>query len=287
MTALAERAVPSERQAYAIVGALHVALLAALSLALRSVTPPPPPVEGVPVEVVTDAPAPTPAPAPPAPTPTPAPAPEPAPPPEPTPPQPTSAPKVDTPPPVDDAAPPAKVKPPKAKPEPKPLDTDALDRLLDKDTRPKRKPLDTKALARSLDADVPKTKPLDTAALAKSLDAAQPKAARAARGDAKVAAAIAAAIRAQVTPCWTLPVGGAASGKVTALLRIAINRNGSIAGRPGVVSQTGVTGANAAYARAFAEAASRAVLRCAPLKLPADQYDQWAQVEINFDPSDF
>ena len=67
---------------------------------------------------------------------------------------------------------------------------------------------------------------------------------------------------------------------------IAINRDGSIAGRPGLVGQTGVTGANAAYARAFAEAAARAVLRCAPLKLPADQYDQWKAVEINFDPSE-
>ncbi len=140
----------------------------------------------------------------------------------------------------------------------------------------------------------PKAKPLDTAALSKSLDAALPKAAPHAahatatttlHGDPRAAAAIAAAIRAQVTPCWNLPVGAATAGKVTALLHIDINRDGSIAGRPAVVSQTGVTGSNADYARAFAETARRAVLRCSPLKLPADQYDQWKAVEINFDPT--
>lgn len=277
----------SERQSYAIVGVAHLLLLAALSLALWPATPPPPP-EGVPVEIVTaDAAKPVAAP-PPAPAPEPAPvAPAPAPPPPA--PRPTPEPKAETKP-VDDAAPPEKpkpAKPAKTRPDPKPLDTDALSKLLAKDT-PKPKPLDTKALAKSLDAAQPKAKPLDTAALSKSLDAALPKAAALPkRGNPRVAAGIAAAIRAQVTPCWTLPVGGGAGGKVTALLHIAINRNGSIAGRPGLVSQTGVSAANAAYARAFAEAASRAVQRCAPLKLPADQYDAWAQVEINFNPANF
>jgi outer membrane biosynthesis protein TonB len=289
---------PGERQSFAIVAVVHLLLLGGLSLALRSVTPPPAPDEGVPVEIVTAAEAraiaaPPPAPAPPAPE-----APEPAPPPAAaSPPEPASPPKAEETKPIDDAAPRAKTKPqpnnprpekPKAeKPEPKPLDIAALTRQLDKAT-PKAKPFDPKALAKSLDAAIPKAKPFDPAALSKSLDAALPKAAALPkRGDPRVAAGIAAAIKAQVTPCWTLPVGGGATAKVTALLHIAINRDGSIAGRPGLVSQTGVTAANAAYARAFAEAASRAVLRCAPLKLPADQYDQWAAVEINFDPSNF
>ena len=289
--AVALPAASGERRAVAIVAAAHILLFAGLSLALKSVTPPPPPDEGVPVEIVTAAEAR--AAARPAPTPPPAPAPDPAPAPEPAPP-----PKVETPAPpkaIDavaepDKPAPEKVTPEKAKPKqpkPKPLDTDALSSLLAK-AAPRAKPLDTKALSKALDAAVPKAKPLDTTALGKSLEAALPKAAALpTRGDPRIAAGIAAAIRAQVTPCFTPPVGGAAAGKITALLHIAISRDGSIAGRPGLVSQTGVTGANAAYARAFAEAAMRAVLRCAPLKLPAAQYDQWAQVEINFDPANF
>lgn len=289
--AVALPAASGERRAVAIVATVHILLFAGLSLALRSITPPPPPDEGVPVEIVTAAEAR--AAARPASTPPPAPAPDPAPAPEPAPP-----PKVETPAPpkaIDAAAEPdkpapEKVTPEKAKPKqpkPKPLDTDALSSLLAK-AAPRAKPLDTKALSKALDAAVPKAKPLDTTALGKSLEAALPKAvALPTRGDPRIAAGIAAAIRAQVTPCFTPPVGGAAAGKITALLHIAISRDGSIAGRPGLVSQTGVTGANAAYARAFAEAAMRAVLRCAPLKLPAAQYDQWAQVEINFDPASF
>ena len=289
--AVALPAASGERRAVAIVAAAHILLFAGLSLALKSVTPPPPPDEGVPVEIVTAAEAR--AAARPAPTPPPAPAPDPAPAPEPAPP-----PKVETPAPpkaIDavaepDKPAPEKVTPEKAKPKqpkPKPLDTDALSSLLAK-AAPRAKPLDTKALSKALDAAVPKAKPLDTTALGKSLEAALPKAvALPTRGDPRIAAGIASAIRAQVTPCFTPPVGGAAAGKITALLHIAISRDGSIAGRPGLVSQTGVTGANAAYARAFAEAATRAVLRCAPLKLPAAQYDQWAQVEINFDPANF
>ncbi len=309
MATLAEPRALSERQSLAIVGVAHLLLLAALSFALRAVTPPAAPVEGVPVEIVSEpgpptspppAPAPMPAPAPaPAPTPIPAPAPAPAPEPEPAP-HPTPAPKAEAKP-VDETAPPdkpkkvetpkpdkpkpEKPKPEKPKPEkPAPLDTAALDKLLAKAT-PKARPLDTKALAKSLDAATPKVKPLDTAALARSLDAALPKGpARAQRGDPRANAALAAAILAQVRPCWTPPIGGGGA-KVTALLAVTLNRDGSVAGRPALAGQTGASGASAGYARAFAEAAVRAVLRCAPLKLPADQYDQWRAVEINFDPA--
>jgi hypothetical protein len=33
-----------------------------------------------------------------------------------------------------------------------------------------------------------------------------------------------------------------------------------------------------------AESARRAVLRCAPYSLPAEKYDAWREVIINFDP---
>ncbi len=319
MAAAGEREGLSERQSVAIVGVAHLLLLGALSVALRAVAPPPLPVEGIPIEIVDAVPAPAASPVRrPAPKPAPEPASAPTPPPEPTPaplpkparvpePAPEPAPppvpkpaKIAAAKPLDEAAEPAKPKPAKTTPEkpkpekpkpekPKPeksapLDTDALSKLLDTST-PRAKPLDTKALAKALEAATPKAKPLDTAALAKSLDAALPKGpAHATRGDPRATAALAAAILAQVRPCWTPPIGGGGA-KVTALLDVTFNRDGSVAGRPALAGQTGASGANAGYARAFAEAAVRAVLRCSPLKLPADQYDQWRAVEINFDPA--
>jgi len=268
----------TERQSLIIVGAAHFILLAALSLALRSVTPPAPPAEADAVEIVSASEARTAA--------------------APAPPEPAVEPKPEPKPPVEQ---PLTIKPDKPKPDkPKPDKPKPEKAKPDRPTVAKSAPtlLDAEALSSQLDKALPKSKSkaksLDMAALSKSVDAAVPKAgprtAKATatttvRGDPRAAAAIAAAIRAQVTPCWNLPVGAAQAGKVTALLHIDINRDGSIAGRPAVVSQTGVTAGNADYARAFAETARRAVLRCAPLKLPADQYDQWKAVEINFDPT--
>jgi len=35
-----------------------------------------------------------------------------------------------------------------------------------------------------------------------------------------------------------------------------------------------------------AEAATRAVRRCQPFRLPASKYEAWQEVEVNFDPND-
>lgn len=291
----------TERQSLLLAGAAHIVLLAILSLGLKLTAPlVPPPEKSVPVEIVdisdvprvtekpkpsikaapqetVEATAPEPEPTPPAPAPAPAPEPEPlpapAPKPEPVKPPPPKAEKAT---PADKPAPdkaekpkpdakPAPPKPEKAKPAPKLLDAEALSNLLDK-SLPKAK-----------------TKPLDTSALAKTIEKAMPTTARV---DPRATATLIQAIRAQVAPCWNPPIGGADVKKMTVLLHIEVNRDGSIVGRPSVVSQTGVTGANGDYARAFAETARRAVLRCAPLKLPADLYDLWKAVEINFDPSE-
>ncbi len=275
----------TERQALLIAGAAHLVLLAALSLGFtlqhREF---PVPEEVVPVEFVqisdlvktTEAPPPTVAPAPaPPPAPAPTPVPEPAPPPpepkpepvKPAPPKP--APEKPAPVKQPAKATPAPARPTPPKPEPKRLDTAALSSLLDQ-TLPKAKAS-------------PAAKSLDTAALAKSIDAALPHTTHA---DPRATATLQVAIRAQIAPCWNPPIGGADVRKMTVLLHIELARDGSVQGRPALVSQTGATAGNSDYARAFAETARRAVLRCAPLKLPAELYDQWKSFELNFDPSE-
>lgn len=104
------------------------------------------------------------------------------------------------------------------------------------------------------------------------------------RTDPRTVAGLEQAIRAQIAPCWNPPVGGADVAGMTAVLRIRLNRDGTIAAPPELVSQTGATPGNAAYARAFVESARRAVLRCTPLALPPDLYAWWRDFELNFDP---
>lgn len=280
----------TERNALILATLLHMALLLGLSLELAGRLPkmmnepdvtPIEFVEVADVPTVTELPKPSldaapreserPAPAEITPPPPPEPqAPTPPVPPEPAPPPVTKA--ADTPPQdaiVEAPKPPVKPAPPKAAPPP-----------------PKAKPkaqFDAGALASLIDkskAEAP-VKPRETSQFAKSIEKAIPKQAQL---SAIQAATLEQSIRSQIAPCWNPPLGGEDVAQMTAVLRIRLNRDGSVAQPPEFVSQTGATSGNQAYARAFVETARRAVLRCAPLELPDNLYAFWREFELNFDP---
>lgn len=182
--------------------------------------------------------------------------------------------------------------PPVAKPAPAPDDTSPQDAIAEeaRPAPPRRAPAPAKArpdfdagqMATLIDKSKPEgPKPRDTSAFAKSIEQAIPKAARL---SPIAMATLEQAIRAQIAPCWNPPIGGADVQGMTAVLKIRLNRDGSVAAPPEFVSQTGATAGNQAYARAFVETARRAVLRCAPLDLPDDLYPHWREFELNFDP---
>ena len=276
----------TERQALVGAGLAHILLFAALSLGWSMLKQPAVIEEAVPVELVdiapdtrvTEKPQPSkaaapqetaapepqpevvkPEPTPPAPVPDAVPTPEPKPVEKPKPEKPKPEKPVEKP--VDK---PVKPKPVKTEPKPQRFDTAELDSLIDK-ALPKapKKVRDPDAFAKSITMSIPKS----------------------ARLDARATASLVAAIRAQIAPCWNPPIGGAGVGKMTVLLSIQLGRDGSVLGRPTVLGVTG-GGSNAGYAKAFADTAVRAVLRCAPLKLPADQFEAWKAFELNFDPSE-
>ncbi|RVQ68728.1 hypothetical protein EKN06_00385 [Croceicoccus ponticola] len=97
------------------------------------------------------------------------------------------------------------------------------------------------------------------------------------------AASLSSAISRQLRPHWTAPQGVDADKLVT-VLAWEMNRDGSLKGRPRVVSQSGVTEANSAQKDRHAELAIRAVQLAAPFELPDDYYDTWKSVrEFRFD----
>jgi hypothetical protein len=57
-----------------------------------------------------------------------------------------------------------------------------------------------------------------------------------------------------------------------------MNADGSLAGRPKVVRQSGINDANRAQAGIHAERAIRAVQLAAPFKLPPEFYDKWKYI---------
>lgn len=174
-----------------------------------------------------------------------------------------------------------------------PDDTTPQDAIAEEVVKPKpskpappakaKESFDPGAMASLIDKSKPNApvKPRDTSQFAKSIEKAIPKQSKL---SAIQAATLEQAIRAQIAPCWNPPIGGADVAGMTAVLRIRLNRDGSVSVPPEFVTQMGATAGNQAYARAFVETAKRAVLRCAPLQLPDELFAHWREFELNFDP---
>jgi outer membrane biosynthesis protein TonB len=209
---------------------------------------------------------------PPEPEPEPAPKPQPAPPAKPPEPAPAPAPK-----PAPKAPPPPK-KPPVAKPE-KPVQTKAPPARVA--TAPAKQPSVAKGTGTNPAAKKPKSGGfvLDQETL-KGLAAAPSKSKTptppGATMDAQAAADIGSAIKRQVQPCADRQVNpGPGASRIIVTIRLQLNRDGSLNGRPTVSGQhSGVDAENSRYVDAVDRNAIAAFMGCAPLRgLPPELYD--------------
>lgn len=85
------------------------------------------------------------------------------------------------------------------------------------------------------------------------------------------------AINRQLRPRWSAPQGVDAEKLVT-VLSWELNPDGSLKGRPQVVSQSGINDSNRPQASLHAERAIRAVQLAAPFELPEQFYDKWKRI---------
>jgi outer membrane biosynthesis protein TonB len=208
----------------------------------------------------------------PPPEPVPAPKPQPAPPAKPPEPVPAPAPK-----PAPKAPPPPR-KPPVAKPE-KPQPTKAPPAKVA--TAPARQPSVAKGTGSNPTGKKPKAGGfvLDQETL-KGLSAA-PSQSKAptppgATMNAQAAADIGSAIKRQVQPCADRQVNpGPGASRIIVTIRLQLNRDGSLNGRPTVADQhSGVDAENSRYVDAVDRNAIAAFMGCAPLRgLPPELYD--------------
>lgn len=95
---------------------------------------------------------------------------------------------------------------------------------------------------------------------------------------ASAKASIIQAIIRQIKPHWSAPQGVDADELVT-VLSFRLNEDGSLAGRPRVVSQSGETAANRPQKDLHAERAIRAVQLAAPFDLPDEYYNAWKSID--------
>ncbi|TKD51690.1 cell envelope biogenesis protein TolA [Sphingomonas baiyangensis] len=109
----------------------------------------------------------------------------------------------------------------------------------------------------------------------------------AARVDARALAGIRDAIRRQIQPCADKQVNpGPGANAIVTVLNLRLNRDGTLAGNPRQVRQTGVTGENERYAQRVTDLGIAAFRACSPLKLPAEYYSTanggWSNINYNW-----
>jgi TolA protein len=97
--------------------------------------------------------------------------------------------------------------------------------------------------------------------------------------DSEVAATLIDALRSKLSECWTVPPG-AREARITVKVRFNLRKDKSVDGLPIVLSGGGDT-----LSDATAQSAVSAVMECAPYEfLPADRYDMWQEITVNFTP---
>ena len=96
---------------------------------------------------------------------------------------------------------------------------------------------------------------------------------------------VAAEAARQVRRCYRSPVVPTPARRIVTRLRVRFLPDGNVAGLPALVFQQNVTAETAPWAGRMAEAATGAVIRCAPYRLPAGLYrGGWDELDLTFSP---
>jgi hypothetical protein len=89
----------------------------------------------------------------------------------------------------------------------------------------------------------------------------------------------------QIQRCYRTPRIPREGRQITIVLRVRYSTDGMLVGLPQPIAQRGVSPENQLYATRMTEAATLAVIRCAPLRLPPEYYrGGWDDFELTFSP---
>ena len=90
-------------------------------------------------------------------------------------------------------------------------------------------------------------------------------------------------IKGEIAPYWKRNVpSGVDVDQLRTILRIRLNQDGSLAGTPKLISQSGKTASNEPQQKLHIERAIKSVQQAAPFKLPAEYYDNWKSWDLTF-----
>jgi hypothetical protein len=103
--------------------------------------------------------------------------------------------------------------------------------------------------------------------------------------DPRAVAEVAATAASQVRRCYRQPRIRHEGRRIVTRLLVRFAPDGSLVELPSVLEQHGVTPSSRAHAAAMAEAASLAVIRCAPVRLPPELHrGGWDVLQLTFSP---
>jgi hypothetical protein len=89
----------------------------------------------------------------------------------------------------------------------------------------------------------------------------------------------------QVRRCYRRPKVASEAKQIVTRLRVKFTPDGQLAQLPELVWQRSVTPAAAPFAPRMVEAASLAIIRCAPIRLPPEVHaGGWDELEFTFSP---
>lgn|SRR5512135_364912 len=92
------------------------------------------------------------------------------------------------------------------------------------------------------------------------------------------------ALKNQIAQCWNPPVGAPHPEQLIPVFRLFLAPDGNVVQPPQLAADSAAQAASDPFMRAAAEAARRAIYTCAPYKLPADKYNIWRDITVDFDP---
>jgi hypothetical protein len=91
-----------------------------------------------------------------------------------------------------------------------------------------------------------------------------------------------AAFKSHLRRCWRLPNSTPATSPARVVIRVALGRDGALAGEPTLVEASASQEGPAVY-----QAAMRALNECQPFSfLPADRYREWKVLDVSFSPQE-
>ena len=94
-------------------------------------------------------------------------------------------------------------------------------------------------------------------------------------------ASLQAAMRAQIEPCWVPVSDLPPEHQIIVTVRVMLDRDGTIIGAPELVRPSARPVGRSGIA---VDRALRAVRKCAAYRLPADDYEEWKQIDVAIGP---